>query len=347
MTYASMFSGVAGACQGFDLPHLWFCENNKNCQAVLRRHYPGVPIYDDVQTIPVDELEAPDVMWISPPCQDLSQAGKREGLAGKKSGLFYDAIDVIRRLRERTGKPELVFMEQVPGLLSSNGGNDIRIVLSAFLELRPFDVGWRTLDSRFWGVPQRRRRMFFVVDFAGQRADQILALQEGLHRRTPPRRQAGQVSASLLASGAGVSRPAGCASELDFLVPETYVPETVGALTAGAHPGGGNGQDAYTGHLIPVAFPQQANSDAIHAAGIDVSPTLQAINPMAVAHNWRVRRLTPVETERLQGWPDDWTAWGHDEKGQRVKISDAARYQMTGNGVTASVAKWLAGRLGA
>lgn len=122
MTYASFFTGIKGACLGLEaagLTMIWGCEIEPKCQDVIRYHS-DVPIYDDVRTLP--DVESPDVLWMSPPCQDLSVAGQRKGLAGGKSGLFYDTINAVRRLRQRTRKPDIILMEQVPGLLSSHGG---------------------------------------------------------------------------------------------------------------------------------------------------------------------------------------------------------------------------------
>ena len=232
MTYASFFTGVACVCSAFreaGFEMLWGCEIDPKCREVLAKH--GFPmIHHDVTKLP-DNLEAPDVLWMSPPCQDLSVAGKRQGLAGVRSGLFYDAINAVRRLREQ-GRPRFVLMEQVPGLLSSHGGADFRSVLLAFFDIGARDVSWAVLDAQFFGVPQRRRRLFFVADFGGECAREVLALAESLRGDFATSGKAGQETSSNTASGAGISRlsgtlgascaglsrPAGNCNETDFLV---------------------------------------------------------------------------------------------------------------------------------
>lgn len=180
MTYGSLFTGAGGADLGLHkagFSPLWFCEKDRQCRDVLRFHWPEITCYEDVTTFPAEDVPCPDVLWMSPPCQDLSVAGKRAGLAGGRSGLFYDAVRIAESLRGRGLR--WVLMEQVPGLFSSNGGGDFREVLHAFRELG-VSVGWRVLDSQFFGVPHRRRRVFFAVDLTGRRAAEVLSLGEGL-----------------------------------------------------------------------------------------------------------------------------------------------------------------------
>lgn len=165
MTYGSLFRGGGGADMGLDaagLKCLWSCEIDAKCNDVARMLRPDVPVVLDVRDHAAFEgLPAPDVLWMSPPCQDLSVAGKRKGLAGERSGLFYDAITVLAGFVRRGTR--LALMEQVPGLLSSNAGEDIRLVLDAFEDLRMI-VDLDILDSQCFGVPQRRRRVYIVAE---------------------------------------------------------------------------------------------------------------------------------------------------------------------------------------
>jgi DNA (cytosine-5)-methyltransferase 1 len=219
VTYASLFSGVEGAGLGLEragFRNLWQCEIDRQASDVLRYHS-DVPNYGDVTKLNPDEVEVPDVLWMSPPCQDLSVAGARAGLEGNRSGLFYDAVRIAGRLAARGTR--FVLMEQVPGLFSSNEGRDFPEVLRQFLNVGARDISWAVLDAQWFGVPQRRRRIFLVVDFGGECAEQILFEPESLRGDSPPSREAGE----------GV---AGC-------------------LSPGAHPGGFNGQDAYSGQLVP------------------------------------------------------------------------------------------------
>jgi DNA (cytosine-5)-methyltransferase 1 len=389
MTYGSLFSGVGGADLGLSragLAPLWTCEVDRQAQDVLRFHQPDVPNYADVREFPAGEVEMPDVVWMSPPCQDLSVAGKRAGLEGARSGLFFDATRIIRVFRDR-GWAGRVLMEQVPGLLSSNRGEDFRLVLLSFLDLGASDVGWRILDSQWFGVAQRRRRLYFAVDFGAERAEQILALAQGLRGDPAPSRAAGQAAPAVPAGGTGTSR--GERTEAEFLVPEvahalaaqpqmrwcptmdTYIPEVARTLLAS-----GERIDGESETFIPepVGFPSRGVNDkgecglplcrvdnppavafdsklGSHGGGIEedgACPTIRVESQSAVALSCTeltVRRLTPRECERLQGWPDDHTRWGRKPDGSVYEMADGPRYRMCGNGVTATVSEWIARNL--
>ena len=123
-------------------------------------------------------------------CQDLSVAGRRAGLAGARSGLFHEATRIIRELRDAHGSPRFAIWENVPGAFSSNDGEDFACVLEEMAKLGARDIAWRVLDSRYHRVAQRRRRVFLVADFGGERAAEVLSLAEGLRGDSAPRRKA-------------------------------------------------------------------------------------------------------------------------------------------------------------
>ena len=215
-TYGSLFSGVEGFGLGLDRAGFrcaWQVEIDAAANRVLQRHYPAVPRHRDIRVVRGDELEPVDAVIGGWPCQGLSTAGRRKGLADPRSGLFFEFVRVVREMREATGgrRPNFILAENVPGALSSNGGRDWAVVLRELVGLGPLDVAWRVLDAQFFGVPQRRRRVFLVVDFGAERAGEVLALAEGVLRHPPPRREAGEgVAAGLTAgsrSGRGVSAP--------------------------------------------------------------------------------------------------------------------------------------------
>jgi len=170
-----------------------------------------------------DYLGPVDIVVGGFPCQDLSVAGKRAGLGGERSGLFWEFIRIVREMRESTGGlcPRLIVLENVPGLLSSNDGRDFALVLGGLQQLGALDIAWRVLDSQgvgdcalhrvdtgFWAVPQRRRRIFLVADFGAERAVEILALPDGLSRHPQTRVKARQGAPRALEAGAGVDRGA-------------------------------------------------------------------------------------------------------------------------------------------
>lgn len=196
---------------------LWFCEADPYRRRVLARHWPGVPCHPDLTTLDPNILERVDVLIGGTPCQDLSAAGKRKGLDGERSGLFHDLI----RVRDHI-QPRWTVWENVAGALSSKRGRDFAVVLGAFVGARvhaPEQSGWgsagvargplgtaawRVLDAQWFGVPQRRKRVFVVADLGGVRAEQVLIERPGGGGDLAQGPEAGQaVAAAFGASVAG------------------------------------------------------------------------------------------------------------------------------------------------
>lgn len=211
LTLGSLFDGAGTiplAAEMCGITTLWNSEIEKYSSAVTAKRFPNTKQLGDITKINGAEIEPVDIITFGSPCQDLSVAGKREGLKGERSGLFEEAIRIIKEMRGKTnGKyPTFAVWENVPGAFSSNKGEDFRVVLEEFCKIkdpdahipRPakggkwntsgailgnrYSVAWRVLDARFWGVPQRRRRIWLVADFAGERAAEILFEREGLRR---------------------------------------------------------------------------------------------------------------------------------------------------------------------
>ncbi len=158
---ASFFSGIGGFDIGFESAGFSIsmqCEVEPFCQSLLRKRWPNVPLHPDITELKNDDIAKSDV-WVGGfPCQDLSLArmGKRDGLRGSKSGLFYEFARLVGE-----GKPRVILLENVAGLLSSHGGKDFGVVLSTLAELG-YSVGWRTFNSKYFGVPQSRQRVYIV-----------------------------------------------------------------------------------------------------------------------------------------------------------------------------------------
>lgn len=304
MKIGSLFSGIGGFELGFQREGFevaWSVEIDPHCRRVLHKHFPKAKIYSDICEVQPHELEAVDIVCGGFPCQDLSFAGKRKGLAGERSGLFHEAMRLVRGIN-----PRVLILENVPGLLSSHEGRDFGSLLSEMDEGWDCkEIAWRVLDSRFFGVPQRRRRVFVVGSSGIGCAEQILALSEGLHERvgtsTP---QAGSLGASRDRSPRR----------------GTPLPDPVNLF--------GEAPQSGLAYAVRTAF-TGANG---HGIAEEVSHTLDLSNGQAVAKGNRIRRFTPVECERLQGFPDGWT------DGQ----PDPLRYKQLGNAVTVNVIQWLA-----
>lgn len=162
MNVASFFSGIGGIDLGLEkagMDVVFQCEILNFGQSILKKHWPNIPLSSDITKVTAEEIPDVDVFAGGFPCQDLSLAnqGKRKGLEGARSGLFYKYAELIREKR-----PRWVFIENVPGLLNSAKGADFRVVISTLDELG-YGVSWRVLDAKYFGTPQRRRRTYIVA----------------------------------------------------------------------------------------------------------------------------------------------------------------------------------------
>ena len=214
LTLGSLFDGsggfpLAGILAG--IKPVWSSEIEPFAIRVTTKRLPDVKHYGDVSALSGADLEPVDIITFGSPCQDLSIAGKRSGLDGSRSGLFFEAIRIVKEMREKTNgeKPRFVVWENVPGAFSSNKGEDFKAVLEEIVRIKEpeapplpppekgrwpyadcclgdgWSVAYRVLDAQYWGVPQRRARIFLVADFAGGRAPEILFKSEGVSGYTP------------------------------------------------------------------------------------------------------------------------------------------------------------------
>jgi len=187
MNAVSLFAGIGGfdlALERSGIKVVASVEIDKKCQEVLKKQFPNSKIFYDVKEVTGEQLinagfkPNEGIITGGFPCQDLSVAGKRAGITGARSGLFWE---IIRLLRET--KTQIFILENVPGLLSSGGGRDMGVVIRALDELG-YSFAWRVLDAQYFGVPQRRRRVFIVGSLGNDWRSpcEILALSEGSSR---------------------------------------------------------------------------------------------------------------------------------------------------------------------
>ena len=183
-TAVSLFAGVGGfdlALERAGVKVVATVEWDKHAQKVLQRRFPNAALFGDIQGVTGEQLRAAGfdpsngIITGGFPCQDLSVAGKRAGLAGTRSGLFWEICRLLDETRTQT-----FILENVPGLLSSNNGRDMAVVIEALVK-RGYRIAWRVLDAQYFGVPQRRRRIFIVgcLGDSGRSPEEILALSEG------------------------------------------------------------------------------------------------------------------------------------------------------------------------
>lgn len=221
MTAVSLFAGIGGfdlALERNGVKVVASVEIDKHAQGVLRKQFPNTQILGDIQEVSGEQLinagftPQQGVIVGGFPCQDLSVAGKRAGLAGARSGLFWE----ICRLLDET-KARYFILENVPGLLTSNGGQDMGVVIGALAD-RGYSIAWRVLDAQYFGVPQRRRRIFIVGCLGDDwRAPaEILNLAQGGAGNPTPSRKARKDSARATKSGVGESSAAGNFELYDF-----------------------------------------------------------------------------------------------------------------------------------
>jgi DNA (cytosine-5)-methyltransferase 1 len=224
MKVLSLFSGVGGFDLGLEnagMETVFQCEWDKHATKILERHWPHVPRWDDVSTLTGEHIlrHAPviDVVAWGSPCQDLSVAGKRAGLQGARSGLFHEGVRIIKELRSLTnGKyPRISIWENVAGALSSGAGADFGQVLTEMDEAGTCFSEWRILDAQYFGVPQRRRRVFLISVFdtatAARCPDPLLPISEGVQWHPQTSNTARQTTTSETAAsfGSGGQWPAG------------------------------------------------------------------------------------------------------------------------------------------
>lgn len=398
LTMGSLFSGSGGfelAAKRSGITPIWNSEIEPFPILVTRKNLPEVKHLGNITKVDGRKIAPVDIITFGSPCQDLSIAGKRQGLSGERSNLFYEAIRIIKEMGEVThGKqPRYIIWENVLGAFSSNKGEDFRCVLETICQIkdptasiprpkkwsnsgeimaREYSVSWRVLDARYFGVPQRRRRVFLVADFDGQRAGKILFDHESLSGDITPSQVKKQNTASstrnsptwclndqggermdvtaeftstLRAKGGhppyvfenhgqdtrykgpvdtsptiGASLGTGGNNQPLVVSPKTYdirltsentrnvranVFETTLSRTIDT---GGNHPDRNQGGLA-VVYATSKNSHHTVASVNEVG-TLVASDykdpPIVCERNFSVRRLTPTECGRLQGFPDEW-----------------------------------------
>ena len=445
--FGSVCSGIEAASVAWPFwDAAWFSEIEPFPCAVLKHHYPEVPNHGDMTTLQdrilSGEVEAPDVFCGGTPCQAFSVAGNRKSLDDARGNLsltfceIADAIDAVRYVRN--AEPAIIFWENVPGVLNTTDnafGCFLGKLAGEHCELQPpggrwTDAGvvhgpkrtiaWRVLDAQYFGLAQRRRRVFVVASSRkGFNPSEVLFEFDSLRRDTAPSRQARQgITAD---AESGIKWPADLASTLNaafgskqgledqhinggvpLFVPHPFLDQQiVGTITAGFGKVGAPEVDAYTclpwpspvcaeisptvtygipgnwigrapenggnattpmdnvapcltsadrhgvattittGHDQQVAVMSLKENMSTPSVNFEISGTLQALNFEAVATQYAVRRLTPVECARLQGFPDDYL----DIQWRNKPAGDGVKYKALGNSWAVPVVRWIGERI--
>ena len=375
MRYGSVCSGIEAATQAWhhmDWKPAFFSEIDAFPRAVLQHHYPEVPLHGDFTDIKDDEYGPIDLLVGGTPCQSFSVAGLRGGMDDERGNLALEFIRLAQRKR-----PQWVVWENVPGVLSSNGGRDFGSFLGALAEIG-YGFAYRVLDAQYFGVAQRRRRVF-VVGYLGdwRRPAAVLFERESLSGNPAPSREEGEKVAPAVTTGPPFSRTVNERVECEAIVPMAFDKQRIGQYGSGEVSSTLAARD-YKDATDLVAFPSNANGNAMGALGYDVSPSMLAggdpptvafaenqkadvyemnvTNSLsggggkpgqgyqAVRKGMAVRRLTPTECERLQGFPDGFTQipWRNKEL---ENCPDGPRYKALGNSMAVPVMSWIGHRI--
>ena len=307
MKYGSVCSGVEAATVAWHplgWQPRWFSEIEKFPSAVLAHHYPSTPNLGDMTTFKEWPDDPIDLLVGGTPCQSFSVAGMRKGLDDPRGNLMLTYVAIAARY-----KPRWLVWENVPGVLSSNGGRDFGTFLTALGEVG-YGFAYRVLDAQYFGVAQRRRRVF-VVGYLGdwRRAAAVLFERDSLSGHPAPSREARK-------EVAGVTGP----------------------LTAGMHKGPRGTEAIDSNHII--AFPAELSGTQA-ATSVNISPSISVSHTTAIACKNMPRRLTPRECERLQGFPDDYTLIQYRGK----DAADGPRYKAMGNSMAVPVMQWIGKRI--
>ncbi len=384
MRYGSVCSGIEAATAAWH--HMgweaaFFSEIEKFPCAVLQHQYPDVPLHGDFTTIKENEYGTIDLLVGGTPCQSFSVAGLRGGLDDDRGNLALEFC----RLAQRE-QPRWIVWENVPGVLSSNGGRDFGSILGA-LEDIGYGLAYRVLDAQYFGVAQRRRRVF-VVGYLGnwRPAAAVLFERHSMSGHPAPSREkrqevAGTIARSSFSGGAGgkpdgaagnhfVAWPAQVAPTLNAHFGDKmglenqhinggaglFVPDMTGPLTAGMHKGPRGTEAVESGHVVAVGTHQNQHIFSEPVIYQDSEFGVQAYEQAGTLRAGRipahqmtlqqstVRRLTPVECERLQGFPDNFTAIPWRKKGAE-HCPDGPRYKALGNSMAVPVMHWIGKRI--
>jgi DNA (cytosine-5)-methyltransferase 1 len=392
-----LFSGTGGFSKGFEeagfsIKKHYFSEVDKYAVANYQYNFKNSINLGDVTKINTKKIERPNLICFGSPCQDISIAGKRQGLKGKRSNLFFEAVRIINEC-----KPDVFIFENVKGLFSSNQGKDFEIILQTFADLGLYDIQWQLLNTS-WFLPQNRERVYFVGCIRGKTPQQIFPIGESYqgsdafdkeesqrknisptidtkvgestHRspyvlhwkgshtkwkydtmKTSPALNTQQdwIRQPLIANGAAYRtrnykgeggkielRKDKIANQLTTVQKDSMVLFRVPEATKKGY------STATEGDSINLSY---LNTNKRRGrVGKGLANTIDTGAQQYTLQKNSLRRLTPIECERLQGFPDNWTRLGLFD-GSINEISDSQRYKLLGNAVSVPVVKVIAARL--
>jgi len=371
-----LFSGIGGFTKGFQragytIKNHYFSEIDKHAIANYKYNFKDAEYIGSVTDVRGRDIERPDIITFGSPCQDFSLAGKRAGLEGKRSNLVMEAIRLITET-----KPSVFIWENVKGSFSSNNGADFWAIIAAFANIGGYRLEWQLLNTS-WVLPQNRERIYLVGHLAGRSEPGVFPIGESdfLHNQTGSKKS-GQIASTLNAGdakswvgnfleinantkqGYEIAEPG---DSINFSVPTSKTRRgRVGKGTAQTLDTACNQGVIQIAHVSRTDEAKEIRKESMKN-GKDFTPfqgkklewkesdvmntvtcATQKDNLLNISNN--IRRLTEIECERLQGFPDDWTKYGNYD-GEIKKIAKTQRYKMIGNAVTVDIVKIIAERL--
>ena len=376
INHLDLFSGIGGFHLGFERAGFkiksYFSEVDKHAIAVYKHQFPNSTYVGSVKDVRGAELPSIDLITFGSPCQDFSLAGERKGMEGDRSSLVLEAIRLIGECR-----PRVFIWENVKGTFSSNSGEDFAAIIQAFANIGGYRLEWQLLNTS-WFLPQNRERIYlvgystetkrdwrgvfpiatnngqtnesyrkgegcFITDKRGNRRDSNTAstLCAGYHKLPSDGDYVGvKQLGTRLDSGGKQPYQQDRVYDADGIVPALNQGKSDLILKVNSATSDGYEQ-ADVGDSINLSNP---NSETRRGrVGKQKAQTLETSCNQAVVESYRIRRLTPIECERLQGFPDDHTAFGNYD-GEVKSMSNTQRYKQCGNAVTVDVVKAVAER---
>ena len=378
--YIDLFAGVGGFRVGINKAHPdWECvysnEYDKYANSVYKKHYERCDDRD-IRTVKTEEIPDHDLLVGGFPCQAFSMAGKRRGFEDTRGTLFFEIARIAKQKQ-----PRLLLLENVKGLLSHDSGNTFKTILRSLDELG-YDCQWQVLNSKDFGVPQNRERVFIIghlrgtsrpevfpignpnensfkqdkklreqisntlrTNYSNGKSNETYILEKKLKEITKRQQQGMRVydtsgiSTTLAGQAGGWGAKTGLYQLNNFKI-RRLTPDRAEKRQNGRR-FKTNGEPSFTltsqdKHGVMVNRKEGVKKD-VDIAGTLSSSDWRGLNrnqdQTAVIENMAIRRLTPIECERLQGFPDNWTQYGVDGE----TISDTQRYKMMGNAVTTNV----------
>ena len=327
-----LFSGIGGFHLGFERAgykvNSYFSEIDKHAVAVYKQQFKDSTYVGSVTDVRGEDLPRIDLITFGSPCQDFSLAGKRKGMEGERSSLILEAIRLINECR-----PRAFVWENVKGTFSSNDGEDFAAILQAFTNIGGYRLEWQLLNTS-WFLPQNRERIYLVGYSTTPGGDWRGVFPIGEKPRENTRVSGQQGNALTITTRYGTAYTNG-----SYVTERKQYAQEIKVKSA-------TSKEAV---VEPTTCRGGLQKNAAHFE--EKSPALTSAMGMGGGHtpivdqpNYRIRRLTPIECERLQGFPDNHTEYGNYD-GEVKKMSNTQRYKQCGNAVTVDVVQAVAEQL--